>query len=181
MKLHLSTAFFCALALVCHGNANAFDVGGFDAGQEAPKCSLVPAGNEQSFDLHRFRGKVVYVDFWASWCSPCAQSFTFLNDLEGQFRGKDLQILGINLDERPEDAKNFLAKHPANFTVAYDAGGRCPQDFGVQGMPSSYLVDRKGVIRHVHLGFRRGEAEKLRGLVEQLLAEAPAGPSTKKH
>jgi peroxiredoxin len=176
VKLHLSTAFLCALALVCHENAN-----GFDAGQEAPNCSLVPAGNEQSFDLHRFRGKVVFVDFWASWCSPCAQSFTFLNDLEGQFRGKGLQILGINLDERPEDAKTFLAKHPASFTVAYDAGGRCPQDFGVQGMPSSYLVDRKGVIRHVHLGFRRGEAEKLRELVEQLLAEAPAGPSTKKH
>ncbi len=168
MKPHLSTA--CALALVCHGNAN-----GFDAGQEAPNCSLVPVGNEQSFELDRFRGKVVYVDFWASWCSPCVQSFAFMNDLEGQFRGKDLHVLGINLDEKPDDARDFLAKHPANFTVAFDAGGRCPQDFGVQGMPSSYLVDRNGVIRHVHLGFRRGEAEKLRGLVEQLLAEGPAG------
>ena len=95
----------------------------------------------------------------ASWCSPCAQSFTFLNDLEGQFRGQRLQVLGINLDERREDAKNFLAKHPVNFTVAYDAGGRCPQDFGVQGMRRLTWSSREGVIRHVHLGFRRGEAE----------------------
>ncbi|MGH8589077.1 MAG: TlpA disulfide reductase family protein [Gammaproteobacteria bacterium] len=163
-------ALACVLALTYHGN-----VGGFNAAQVAPNCSLIPVGNEQSFDLHRYRGKVVYVDFWASWCSPCAQSFAFMNDLDGQFRDKGLQVLGINLDERLEDATGFLAKHPPSFTVAFDAGGRCPQDFGVQGMPSSYLVDRKGVIRHVHLGFRRGEAEKLRGLVEQLLAEGSAG------
>jgi peroxiredoxin len=160
--------FLCALTLALHRNAE-----GFEAGHAAPNCSLTPVGNEQRYDVHQFRGKVLYVDFWASWCSPCAQSFAFLNDLDRELRGRGLQVLGINLDEKPDDAKGFLAKHPATFTVAFDAGGRCPQDFGVQGMPSSYLVDRKGIIRHVHLGFRRGEATMLRGLVEQLLAEGP--------
>jgi thiol-disulfide isomerase/thioredoxin len=170
MKQRIIVAFLCALTLALHRN-----VDGFETGHAAPNCSLTPVGDEQRYDdVHQFRGKVLYVDFWASWCSPCAQSFAFLNDLDRDLRGRGLQVLAINLDERPDDAKGFLAKHPATFPVAFDAaGGRCPQDFGVQGMPSSYLVDRKGIVRYVHLGFRRGEAEKLRGLVEQLLAEGP--------
>ncbi len=170
MKKRISVAMVFALALASHPQAE-----GFEVGEAAPNCSLAPVENAESFDLHRFRGKVVYVDFWASWCPPCAHSFAFLNDLDGRFRGDGLQILGINLDEKPDDAKGFLERHPASFTVAFDAGGRCPQDFGVEGMPSSYLVDRQGIVRHVHLGFRRGEAERLRGLVAELLAEAPAG------
>ncbi len=160
----------CALALALHRSAD-----GVEAGLATPNCSLTPVGTEKLYDIDQFRGKVLYVDFWASWCSPCAQSFAFLNDLDRELRGQGLQVLGINLDESPDDAKGFLAKHPATFTVAFDAGGRCPQDFGVQGMPSSYLVDRKGIVRHVHLGFRRGEAAILRGLVEVLLAEGPEG------
>lgn len=170
MNRQIIVVLFSTLALMLHPCSNAFE-----AGQAAPNCSLTPLGNGQRYGMEEFRGKVVYVDFWASWCSPCAQSFPFLNDLDSELRGQGLRVLGINLDEKPDDAKRFLEKHPANFTVAYDAGGQCPQDFGVQAMPSSYLVDRKGVIRHVHLGFRRGEAEQLRGLVEQLLAERPAG------
>jgi peroxiredoxin len=166
MNQRIIVTVLCALTLALHRNAD-----GFEAGHVAPNCSLTPVGNEQRYDIDQCRGKVLYVDFWASWCSPCAQSFAFLNDLDNDLRSRGLQVLGINLDERHDDAKGFLAKHPATFPVTFDAGGRCPQDFGVQGMPSSYLVDRKGIIRHVHLGFRRGEATILRGLVEQLLAE----------
>jgi len=148
---------------------------GAETGRAAPNCTLTPVGGARPYDIQRYRGKVLYVDFWASWCSPCAQSFPFLNSLHRELRGRGLQVLGINLDEDPADAKRFLKKYPAEFTVAFDANGRCPQDFGVQAMPSSYLVDRKGNIRHVHLGFRRGESEELRGRVEQLLAESSAG------
>ena len=98
-----------------------------------------------------------------------------MDALDRELRDRGLQVLGINVDEDPEDAKRFLEKYPAEFTVAFDPNGQCPQDFGVQAMPSSYLVDRKGNIRHVHLGFRRGESEELRSLVEQLLAESSAG------
>jgi peroxiredoxin len=97
-----------------------------------------------------------------------------MNDLDREFRGKGLQILGINLDKKPDDAKKFLGQHPANFTVAFDTGDQCPRQFDVRGMPSSYLIDRNGVIRYVHLGFRRGDAGELRGMVEELLAEKPA-------
>ncbi len=151
------------------------DAIGLEAGHAAPNCSLVPVGNGQSFDIETLRGKVLYVDFWASWCPPCAQSFSFMNALGRELSGRGLHVLGINLDEKVDDAKEFLSKHPANFTVAFNADGQCPEDFGVQAMPSTYLVDRNGTIRYVHLGFRRGEADKLRRLVEQLLAERSEG------
>jgi thiol-disulfide isomerase/thioredoxin len=145
---------------------------------------LKSLGEESPINMGQFKGKVVYVDFWASWCTPCARSFPFMNDLDREFHDRGLIVLAINLDEKLEDAQAFLAKHPASFALAADPSGQCPRDFGVRGMPSSYLVDRQGMIRHVHLGFRAGEAEKLRALVEQLLAEgagsaAPAGGSTR--
>ena len=170
MHLRIIAVSCAALALTLAVNTHAAE-----AGHVAPNCSLTPVGDGQRYDMRQLRGKVVYVDFWASWCSPCAQSFPFLNDLDSELRGQGLHVLGINLDEKPDDAKAFLEKHPASFAVAVDADGQCPRDFGVQAMPSSYLVDRQGIIRHVHLGFRRGEAEQLRGLVEQLLAEGPEG------
>lgn len=145
-----------------------------DVGQEAPQCSLASLDGGQRYDLRQFRGKVLYVDFWASWCTPCIQSFPFLNQLDGELRDKGLQVVAINLDERRADAQGFLDERPARFNVAVDDSKACPQAFGVKAMPSSYLVDRKGVIRHVHWGFRPHEAEQVRGLVEQLLAEAPA-------
>lgn len=145
-----------------------------ETGAAAPNCALHALGNNAALDLRQFQGKVLYVDFWASWCAPCARSFSFMNDLDRELRDRGLHVLGINLDEKLEDAKNFLVKHQASFTVAVDTGGQCPHQFDVKAMPSSYLIDRKGVIRHVHLGFRRGEAETLRGLAEQLLAEGPA-------
>lgn len=146
------------------------------AGRAAPNCALTPLGDKQRYDMRQFHGKVLYVDFWASWCGPCAQSFPFLNDLDREFRDQGLQVLGINLDEIPSEAQNFLVRHPANFTVAADVDAQqCAQDFGVKAMPSSYLIDRNGIIRHEHLGFRPGESEQLRILVKQLLAEGQAG------
>jgi peroxiredoxin len=150
-------------------------VNGHEAGDAAPNCELTSFGNGQRQGLEQFRGKVLYLDFWASWCAPCARSFPFMNQLQSDLEGQGLQVLGINMDEKPEDAQTFLAKYPANFTLAFDAGGECARTIGVKGMPSSYLIDRKGIIRHVHLGFRPREAEKLRGLVEQLLTESSAG------
>lgn len=153
------------LGLALHAQAHEIQ-----PGRAAPNCKVSPIGGGPSHDLRQYRGKVVYVDFWASWCGPCAQSFPFMNGLSRDLRSKGLSVVGINLDESPDEAKAFLARHRADFTVVADASGQCPQDFGVQAMPSSYLIDRDGVVRHVHLGFRPGEAEKFRAQVEQLLA-----------
>ena len=157
------------VALTCSlQTALAAEVGG-----AAPDCALSAIGGAQNYSLKQFRGKVLYVDFWSSWCGPCAQSFTFLNELDRDLKSQGLQVIGINLDEAGEDAKSFLEQHPASFHIVTDAAQQCAKDFGVKAMPSSYLVDRKGIIRYVHLGFRPDEAKEFRGLAEQLLAEKP--------
>jgi thiol-disulfide isomerase/thioredoxin len=157
--------FLCSILL--------FSGTGFAAkqGDSAPTCALDALNHSTRYDLQAFRGKVVYVDFWASWCAPCAKSFPFLNTLHQKYQTKGFDVLAVNMDEQPADATAFLANHPATFSIASDLVGQCAENFAVEAMPSSYIIDKKGVIRHVHLGFREEEAEKLHGLIEQLLAE----------
>jgi len=142
-----------------------------DIVRPAPNCALSSLDVADHYDLQRFKGKVVYVDFWASWCGPCVQSFPYMNSLDKELKDKGLQVLGINLDENAEDAKIFVSNTPPEFLVAADNNGACAKEFGVKAMPSTYLVDRKGVIRDVHYGFRAGETKEFRVKVEQLLAE----------
>lgn len=138
-------------------------------GDMAPECVLSSLAAGKDSRLSQYRGKIVYVDFWASWCGPCAQSFPFLNALHQQYQDQGLQIVGVNMDESKDEASAFLAKIPAEFTIAVDTSKQCATDFAVQAMPSSYIIDRKGRVHHIHLGFRDGAAEELRTTVEQLL------------
>ena len=146
------------------------------ADRAAPECAVRLAEGGATSSISQFQGKILYVDFWASWCGPCLKSFPFMNELQHELGDKGLQILAINMDEKPDDAAKFLAEHPASFKVALSDNAPCATDFNVQVMPSTYLVDRNGSIRHVHLGFRPGDAPQLRALIEQLLAENPAVP-----
>ena len=135
-----------------------------------PACKVSPLGETKTEDLQQYKGQVIYVDFWASWCVPCAHSFPFLNELHQEFKDKGLQIIGINMDENVEDAKDFLAKTPAQFTTVADNSAQCAKDFDVKAMPSSYLIDRKGIVHHIHQGFRSEDIKELRALVEHLVA-----------
>jgi peroxiredoxin len=97
-----------------------------------------------------------------------------MNDWQGAFGGQGLQVVGVDMDEKPDDAQRFLAEHPARFSIATGANAQCAKKFGVAAMPSSYLIDRNGTVRFVHEGFREGDAGELRAQVQQLLAEKPA-------
>ena len=151
-------------------------LGAADAAPPAPACKLTFTSGTDTTELAQLRGQVVYVDFWASWCGPCRQSFPFMNQLQTDLGDKGLAVGAINLDEEQADAQSFLANHPASFKVAGGANQDCASAFQVEAMPSSYLIDRAGKVRYIHHGFRSGDAERLRGLATSLLAEPAAAP-----
>jgi peroxiredoxin len=139
-----------------------------------PECRLQALGPSPAPNLADYRGKVLYVDFWASWCGHCGPAFRFLNALEAEFRDAGFAVVGISVDEQVELAQAFLDRHPAGFTVAVDPSGDCPAAFSLTAMPSSFLVDRGGVIRQVHVGFRAGATAARHEEIRRLVAEPPA-------
>lgn len=141
------------------------------SGDALPSCTLASLDGAHTHNLQALQGKVVYVDFWASWCPPCVRSFPFLSQLDHDLKDQGLHVVGINLDENVADAEAFLDRFPVDFSIVTDPSKQCAKDFEVVAMPSSYLIDRKGVIRHVHYGFRSGEVPALRSKIEQLLME----------
>ncbi len=139
----------------------------------APECNLTALNGAPADSLQSLKGEVVYVDFWASWCPPCIQSFPFLSGLQQDYGSKGLRVVGVNLDEKVADAEKFLADYPTGFTIVADRSKQCAKDFDVIAMPSSYLIDREGIVRYIHRGFRAGETKELRLIVEQLLDYRP--------
>lgn len=120
-----------------------------------------------TLDLDQFKGKVVYVDFWASWCGPCRQSFPWMQAMQQKYGAKGFQVVAINLDQEPELAKKFLEKYAVDFKVEYDAQGEIAQHFGVQAMPTSLLIDRTGKTRERHNGYF---SDKQTGYESEILA-----------
>lgn len=120
-----------------------------------------------------FRGKVLYLDFWASWCGPCRVSLPAMNELYREFNDQGFEVVAVNVDKDAADASRFLKQHPVNYYVVTDDGS-LPKRFGVKGMPTAYLIDRSGKIRRVHEGFRPGDEQRLRQQIRHLLNE-PSG------
>lgn len=139
------------------------------AADKAPDFTLPTDGGEIA--LSALRGKVVYLDFWASWCGPCRKSFPWMNEMHAKFKDQDLVIIGINLDADKAPIKKFLDKTPANFVIAYDPEGAVAQSYGLVGMPVSYLIDRDGNIIDTHIGFRQSEIDKMQKKIEQALKQ----------
>jgi thiol-disulfide isomerase/thioredoxin len=116
-------------------------------------------------DLSAYRGKVVYVDFWASWCTPCRESFPWLSNLVSEYGAKDLVVIGVNVDQDHQLAEQFLRSNFANFPIVYDPHGDIATTFKVEGMPSAVIIDRSGHVRYQHIGF----SEKRRAIYEDHL------------
>lgn len=109
---------------------------------------------DNGLNLSNYDGKVVIVDFWASWCVPCRRSFPWMNAMQDKYRGDGLVIIAVNLDRNAEDAARFLAKYPAKFEIIYDPEGALAKEYGVEVMPSSIIIGRDGESIERHAGFK---------------------------
>lgn len=148
-----------------------YDVSADPMGQTPPNCPALDLVTEQKFDLTQLNGKVVLIDFWATWCPPCKKSMPFLNALRNQYLSKGFEILAINVDENTADARGFLSSNPVDYLMTFDTTGECPAAYTVKAMPSSYLIGKDGKIRKVFLGFRDEEKSIIEADVLKLLNE----------
>jgi peroxiredoxin len=143
-------------------------VSALEAGQAAPEIQLKdPSG--KPVILSSFKGRVVVVDFWASWCGPCRQSMPFLERLSKTYKNKGLVVLGVNVDNDVKTAAKFLAEVHVSFAVLNDTQKNVAKAYAPPTMPSSYIVDKMGRIRHVHAGFKDSDAKQFEAEVAQLL------------
>ena len=139
-----------------------------DKGQTAPEIALKDLGGKP-IKLSSLKGKVVLVDFWASWCGPCRESMPFLEKLSKSYGEQGLVVLGVNIDNDVAAARKFLKELPVSFSVVNDAEKSVAKAYAPPTMPSSYLIDRQGKVHVVHAGFRRSDAAKLEAEIKNLL------------
>lgn len=164
---HPITALILATAIATgvSGAANAQAVG-----KAAPAIDLTTAS--KTIRLADLKGRVVYLDFWASWCGPCKQSFPWMNEMHAKYGDKGLTIVGVTTDSKRADAEKFLAGTPANFAIAFDPTGKAAEKYQPKGMPTSFLIGADGVVRAVHVGFKDSDRDELEREITAALTAA---------
>ena len=120
-------------------------------------------------DLSAHKGKVIYLDFWASWCGPCKESFPWMNELAQKY--PDVKVIAVNLDKEKKDADAFLAKYPAQFEVLFDPSGKSAESYKVKGMPYSIIIDKNGKQIESHIGFSKEKSKEYILQIKKLLGE----------
>jgi thiol-disulfide isomerase/thioredoxin len=139
-----------------------------DAFPDLAMCKLEGTLPESTKD------KVVLVDFWASWCGPCAKSFPTMDELQKTYGPRGFVIVAVNVDEKKKDMDNFLQSHHVNFTVVRDAQQKLVEKTGISTMPSSFLLDKAGKVVYAHSGFHGAETKKEYAQeIETLLKQNP--------
>jgi thiol-disulfide isomerase/thioredoxin len=134
---------------------------------QAPGFTL--PGQNQTIQLSNYKGKVVYLDFWASWCDPCKRSFPWMNELQALYGKDGFEIIAVNLDTSRKDAEEFLKEMPAKFDVAFDKSGKTAEAYNLKAMPSSFLIDKNGRLVHKSLGYRVEEKKIVEKKIQQLV------------
>ncbi|MBY0501765.1 MAG: TlpA family protein disulfide reductase [Alphaproteobacteria bacterium] len=131
--------------------------------------SLPSLSGEGTVSSESHKGKVILVDFWASWCEPCKASFPAYNELYEKYKDQGLEIIAINIDDNKENALEFLDKYPASFHVASDTGKNTAQAYNLSTMPSLFIIDRSGNIAHTHAGYHKGDMAEIEQEVKSML------------
>jgi len=155
------------IAVMLAAALGASSASALEKGAPAPQFDL--QGLDGAVKLAKLQGKVVYVDFWASWCGPCRQSFPWMNEMQAKYGARGLQVVGVNVDANNADARQFLASTPARFTIGFDPQGATPRSYGIKGMPSSVLIGPDGKVLLEHSGFRDADRAELESKIQSAL------------
>ncbi len=121
-------------------------------------------------NLEKHAGKVVVLDFWASWCVPCRRSFPWMNAMQDKYAQEGLVIIAVNVEREVENAAAFLAEYPANFEIVYDPDAALAKTYDVQVMPSSFVIDRNGEAIEQHSGFKVKKQDEYEAVIRSALS-----------
>lgn len=139
-----------------------------DEGARAPEVGLSTLDG-RPVRLADLRGKVVLIDFWASWCGPCREEMPFLERMHRRYASRGLVIVGISVDNELENVRGFLRRTSVSFPIVHDSRREVAGRYNPRTMPSSYIIDRRGIVRVVHRGFRASDAATIEARITQLL------------
>ncbi|MBU2918184.1 TlpA family protein disulfide reductase [Psychrosphaera sp. F3M07] len=167
MKSLVRFANICVLSLLAITNTTIAS----ESNEKASAFELPHLTSGIMTSLSDYKGKVVYVDFWASWCKPCKKSFPVLNEFHNKYKQQGFEVIAINLDEDKLNALAFLQQHKVDYSVLYDEDAKVAQQYKVQAMPSAYFIDKKGIIRLVHKGYMDSDKTKIKQVIELLINE----------
>ena len=167
MRIALLGALFVVVPGIYAGSS--FASSGL-AGQEAPDFALKSASGS-NLRLSEYRGDVVMINFWATWCGPCRQEMPLLNDLYTRYNRVGFSLLGVNIDDDSSRALEMAEELGVSFPVLFDDRKEVSKLYQVEAMPVTVLVDREGKVRHVHLGYKPGYEEKYLTQIRALLRE----------
>ena len=140
------------------------------AGQAAPDFVLKSAAG-QNLRLSEYRGDVVMINFWATWCGPCRQEMPLLDELYNRYQRVGFNLLGVNIDDDSSRAMQMIDELGVTFPVLFDEKKEVSKLYQVEAMPVTVLVDRHGTVRHVHHGYKPGYEEKYLTEIRALLRE----------
>ena len=138
--------------------------------EAAPDFSLMNRNGEM-VTLSEFRGQVVLINFWATWCAPCRKEMPYLEQIYQRYERLGVTLLGVNVEDGPEEAKAFLKETPVTFPVLFDTDKTVSSLYGVEAMPTTILVDRQGKIRFIHYGYQAGYENEYQDQIRMLVRE----------
>ena len=139
-------------------------------GEPAPDFALKSAGGE-NLRLSEYRGEVVMINFWATWCGPCRQEMPLLDELYDRYQRVGFRLLGVNIDDDRQQAMQMVEELDVSFPVLFDAGKSVSKQYAVEAMPVTVLVDRSGTVRYVHHGYQPGYEQHYLNEIRELLRE----------
>jgi peroxiredoxin len=141
-----------------------------DTNSPAPDFTL-NAQSGKPVELTQFKGQVVMLNFWASWCGPCRQEMPLLDSIYKKYGKLGFTMIGVNVEPDSKAANDWLKQTPVTFPILYDTDSKVSKLYGVSGMPSTVIVDRKGTVRMIHHGYKPGDEEEYLSSIRTLMRE----------